>query len=86
MALGAFLAIKEKGLRIPEDIALVGFNDEPIMRMMTPKLSSVSQPAFEMGRRAARLFIEQIHAEETPKIETIVLKPELIVRESSLRI
>jgi DNA-binding LacI/PurR family transcriptional regulator len=55
LALGAYLALKDKGLRIPEDVALVGFNDEPIMNMMTPKLSSVFQPAFEMGRRAARI-------------------------------
>lgn len=85
LALGAFSALKDKGLRIPEDIALVGFNDEPIMNMMTPRLSSVFQPAFEMGRRAARLFIEQIHAEDKLEVETIVLKPQLMVRESSLK-
>lgn len=85
LALGAFLAIKAKGLRIPEDIAIVGFNDEPIMSLMTPKLSSVSQPAFDMGRKTARLFIEHIHSEDKPEIETLVLKPQLMVRESSLR-
>jgi DNA-binding LacI/PurR family transcriptional regulator len=85
LALGAYLALKDKGLRIPEDVALVGFNDEPIMNMMTPKLSSVFQPAFEMGRRAARMFIEHIHAEGKPEVETIVLKPQLMVRESSLK-
>jgi DNA-binding LacI/PurR family transcriptional regulator len=52
---------------------------------MTPKLSSVAQPAFEMGRRVTRLFIEQIHAEGKPDVETIVLKPQLMIRESSLR-
>lgn len=85
MALGAFLAVKEKGLRIPEDVAIVGFNDEPIMSLLTPKLSSVAQPAFEMGRRAARLFIEHIHAEVKTDVETIVLKPQLMIRESSLK-
>jgi DNA-binding LacI/PurR family transcriptional regulator len=85
LALGAMLALKERGLRIPEDVAIVGFNDEPIMSLMTPKLSSVAQPAFEMGRRATRLFIEQIHAEGKPDVETIVLKPQLMIRESSLR-
>jgi DNA-binding LacI/PurR family transcriptional regulator len=85
LAVGAFLAIRDKGLRIPEDIALVGFNDEPMMSLMTPSVSSVFQPAFEMGRRAARLFIEHIHAEGKPDVETIVLKPQLVVRESSLK-
>jgi DNA-binding LacI/PurR family transcriptional regulator len=85
LALGAMLALKERGLRIPEDVAIVGFNDEPIMSLMTPKLSSVTQPAFEMGRRATRLFIEQIHAEGKPDVETIVLKPQLMIRESSLK-
>jgi DNA-binding LacI/PurR family transcriptional regulator len=72
-------------LRIPEDVAIVGFNDEPIMSIMTPKLSSVTQPAFEMGRRAARMFIEQIHAEGKPEVETIVMKPQLMIRESSMK-
>jgi DNA-binding LacI/PurR family transcriptional regulator len=85
LALGAYLALKDKGLRIPEDVALIGFNDEPIMHMMTPKLSSVFQPAFEMGRRAARMFIEHIHAEGKPEVETIVMKPQLMIRESSLK-
>ena len=85
LALGAYLALKDKGLRIPEDVALVGFNDEPIMNMMTPKLSSVFQPAFEMGRRAARMFIEHIHAEGKPEVETVVLKPQLMIRDSSLK-
>jgi DNA-binding LacI/PurR family transcriptional regulator len=85
LALGAMVALKEKGLRIPEDVAIVGFNDEPIMSLMTPKLSSVAQPAFEMGRRTARLFIEHIHAEGKPDVETIVLKPQLMIRESSLK-
>jgi DNA-binding LacI/PurR family transcriptional regulator len=85
LALGAIVALRERGLRIPEDVAIVGFNDEPIMSLMTPSLSSVFQPAFEMGRRAARLFIEHIHAEEKPNAETIVLRPQLMIRESSLR-
>lgn len=85
MALGAFVAIKENGLRIPEDVAIIGFNDEPIMSLLTPKMSSVAQPAFEMGRRAARLFIEHIHSEVKTEVETIVLKPQLMIRESSLK-
>ena len=85
LALGAIVALRERGLRIPEDVAIVGFNDEPIMGLMTPSLSSVFQPAFEMGRRVARLFIEHIHAEEKPTTETIIMRPQLMIRESSLK-
>jgi DNA-binding LacI/PurR family transcriptional regulator len=85
LALGAVSALKDRGLRIPEDVAIVGFNDEPIMSIMTPKLSSVTQPAFEMGRRAARMFIEHIHSEGKPEMETIIMRPQLMIRESSLK-
>ncbi|RYF84547.1 MAG: LacI family transcriptional regulator [Chitinophagaceae bacterium] len=85
MAIGAMLAIKEKGLRMPEDIGLVGFNNEPVTHLVSPKISSVEQPAFEIGKAAAKLFLEQMHHEEDlSNIET-VLKPRLVIRESSLR-
>ncbi len=85
MAIGAMLAIKEKGLLMPKDIGLVGFNNEPVTSLVTPTISSVEQPAFEMGKTAAKLFIEQLHKgdEDRENVE-IVLKPKLIVRESSL--
>ena len=85
LALGAFVAIKDKGLRIPEDVAIVGFNDEPVGSLITPRLSSVTLPAFEMGRRATRLFIEHIQTDGTPEVETIIIKPQLMIRESSLK-
>jgi DNA-binding LacI/PurR family transcriptional regulator len=83
IAIGAFLAIKEKGLQMPNDIALVGFNNEPITRLLSPSISSVDQPAFEMGKIAAKTFIELINSNNTLAHETIMLKPNLIVRESS---
>ena len=84
MAIGAMLAIKEKGLRMPKDIGLVGFNNEPVVSLVTPGISSVDQPAFEMGKTAAKLFIERMHNEQMDDVE-IVLKPRLVVRESSMR-
>lgn len=83
IAIGASLAIKERGLRMPQDIALVGFNNEPITKLLSPSISSVDQPAFEMGKTAARLFIELMHADSETPAPTVTLKPELIVRESS---
>ena len=85
MAIGAMLAIKEAGLQMPDDIGLVGFNNEPVVRLVTPSITSVDQPAFELGKTAAKLFIEQMHNEEDMSGVDIVLKPRLIVRESSVR-
>lgn len=85
MAIGAMLAIKEKGLKMPNDIGLVGFNNEPVTNLVTPSITSVEQPAFEIGKAAAKLFIEQMHHEEDLSGVEKILKPKLIVRESSLR-
>jgi DNA-binding LacI/PurR family transcriptional regulator len=86
MAIGASLAIKEKGLRMPEDIGLVGFNNEPVVSLVTPAISSVEQPAFELGKIAAKLFIEALHSDDDRIPEEQILKPKLIVRSSSQRI
>jgi DNA-binding LacI/PurR family transcriptional regulator len=86
MAIGAMLAIKEKGLNMPQDIGLVGFNNEPVVGLVTPKISSVDMPSFELGKVAAKLFIETMHNnEDMSKVEE-VLKPKLFVRESSQRL
>lgn len=86
MAIGAMLAIKEKGLRMPQDIGLVGFNNEPVVSLVTPGISSVDQPAFELGKMTAKLFIETVHNNNDMSMVEEVLKPKLIVRESSLRV
>ena len=86
MAIGAMLAIKEKGLRMPQDIGLVGFNNEPVTSLVSPGISSVDQPAFELGKIAAKLFIETVHHNGNMDNVETVLKPKLYVRESSQRI
>ena len=87
LAIGAMLAIKQKGLNMPHDIGLVGFNDEPILNLVSPTISSVEMPSFELGKLAAKLFIEALHNvdDDMSNIEK-VLKTKLFVRESSLRI
>ena len=85
IAVGAMLALRERGIRMPQDIALVGFNDEPLAKLLTPSLSSVSQPAFELGRMAAQLFVEQMNSDTIQPPKTVMLKPALMVRESSLK-
>jgi len=84
LAVGALLALRERGVRVPEEVALVGFNDEPVMSLLTPSVSSVAQPAFDMGKVAAQLFIEMLNSDQSLPPQTVVLKPTLVVRESSL--
>jgi DNA-binding LacI/PurR family transcriptional regulator len=86
MAIGAMLAIKKRGLKMPEDIGLVGFNNEPVTSLVTPQISSVDMSSFEIGKAAAKLFIETMHNNEDMNHVEQVLKPKLFVRESSQRI
>lgn len=85
VAIGAFIYLGESGLRIPEEVALVGFSNNPITTIISPRLSTVSQPAFEMGNTAATLLLRILNdkqpGDHVP--ETVVLKTELIIRESS---
>ena len=85
MAIGAMLAIKEKGLKMPKDIGLVGFNNEPITGLVSPSISSVEMYAFEIGKATAKLFLEMLHSDTDMSNEEIVIKPKLFVRESSKR-
>jgi LacI family transcriptional regulator len=80
----AMKEIKRRGLRIPEDIALVGFTDEFHSTVVDPPLTSVTHPTFEMGQAAARLFFKQIENQEINP-EQIVLKTKLVIRKSSVK-
>lgn len=89
MAMGAIMAIKEKGLSIPDDVAVVGFSNYFFSQITDPSLTSVDQPGFEMGQEAARLLIRQIELKDKDQDdlppETKILKTKLIIRNSSLR-
>lgn len=89
MAMGAMMAIKEKGLKIPQDIAIVGFSNWFFGELMEPSLTTVDQPGFEMGQEAARILIRQIEMKDKedfePQAETKVLKTRLVIRNSSLK-
>jgi DNA-binding LacI/PurR family transcriptional regulator len=84
VAIGALFRIKEAGFKIHDDIALVGFSDNPIAALITPPLTTVAQPRYEIGKTAAELLIEQINAGSPPEapVEKI-LKTKLIIRQSS---
>jgi DNA-binding LacI/PurR family transcriptional regulator len=82
MAAGAMRVLKASGRRIPEDVAVVGFDDSAIARHMEPGLTSVHQPVEAMGREMVRLLLARIQGDEPPVAE-IVLRTELVVRGSS---
>jgi LacI family transcriptional regulator len=81
MAIGAMRAIQEAGLRIPEDIAVIGFDDIPLATRSTPPLTTVRQPIQRMGAVAAETLIDMIaHPEDQPR--RVILASELVIRSS----
>ncbi|AHM58522.1 transcriptional regulator [Flammeovirgaceae bacterium 311] len=75
--------IKSRGLRIPDDIALIGFTNIPEATLLEPSLTTVAQPAYELGEISATHILKQIQAPEDFKPQEIVLKTKLIAREST---
>ena len=85
-SVGAMSVIQERGMRIPDDIAVSGFSNELFTSLTAPRLTTVDQRCEQMGQAAVRLFLEIRDAEqETLPPRQIVLQPELLVRTSSLR-
>ena len=80
-AIGAIRAIRERGLRVPEDISVVGFDDINSAAFQNPSLTTIRQPLREMGMKAARILVDRLRGKEDPG--QVSVKPELIVREST---
>jgi LacI family transcriptional regulator len=80
MALGAIYAIQEAGLKVPEDIAIVGYDDRDFAAWIRPSLTTVRMPSYEMGQAAARLLLKQFDGEELEDATQIPGK--LIIRQS----
>jgi LacI family transcriptional regulator len=84
MAIGALKALREAGLQVPQDVALVGFDDIPAASAIEPALTTVRQPIERMGSMAVELLLsilEGPHEEESPA-HRIVLPTELVIRSS----
>ena len=78
--------LKDEGIRIPQDIAIVGFNNDIIGKVINPKLTTINYPGFEMGQVAASSLINHLKGLWDMNIaNTLVIKSELIIRESSLK-
>jgi LacI family transcriptional regulator len=83
IAIGAFKAVQDAGLRVPEDIAMVAFDDLPANLLVFPFLTVAVQPAYEMGRRATQLLLSRLNNPASQDCQEVVLPFELIVRQSS---
>ena len=81
IAIGAIKALKERGIKIPQDVKVIGFDDISISKYMDPPLTTIRQPIYEMGEEAVGMLIDVINNKEMEMSK--VLKTELIVRETT---
>ena len=85
-ALGAMIYLKKNGYKIPEDVALVGFSNEPFTGLLEPGLTSVDQHSNEIGIEVAKLFLDEVKQVEVETTSRdVIIKPDLIIRKSSLK-
>lgn len=85
-ALGAIQVFKERGINVPEDVAIIGFSNEPFTSYTDPSISTINQFPHVMGTTIANLFFEALNANKKSDVsKKIVIQPELIVRQSSLK-
>lgn len=84
-AVGCIGELKRAGIQIPEDIAVVGFNNDPIARVVEPNLTTINYPGLEMGEVAASTLINGLNKQPGANLNTLVLRHSLIIRPSSLR-
>jgi LacI family transcriptional regulator len=79
------VALKQSGIRIPQDIAFAGFNNDPVSTVVEPNLTTINYPGYEMGQVAARNLINHLSgASSIHSTNTIILRSELVIRESSV--
>ena len=83
MALGALDALRAAGRRVPEDVAVVGFDDSELARTADPPLTTVRQPIEQLGAEMARLLVARLDGDVAPgSYESVVLRTELVIRAS----
>lgn len=80
MALGAIEALQERGIRVPHDVRVTGFDDEELTRFVTPPLTTVRQPTYEMGRLAVETVLALLAGDKAP--EQVTLPTEIVIRQS----
>jgi len=85
LAVGCYAALDDAGLRCPEDISVVGFNDMPFIDRLRPPLTTIRFPHYQVGTEAAQLLLERI-GEHAGPVKILYLAPELVVRGSTARV
>jgi LacI family transcriptional regulator len=85
-AVAAIVELEKAGVRIPDEIAVVGFNNEPISQVVNPNLTTIDYPAREIGEIAATSLIDKLKNSHSHNLSTIVLKHRLIIRNSSTKL
>ena len=83
IAIGAYRAVADAGLQVPEDVAMVAVDDMPIQLVSDPFFTVIAQPAYEMGRRATQILLARLSGDAQAECKEVVLPFELIVRRSS---
>jgi DNA-binding LacI/PurR family transcriptional regulator len=83
VAIGAFMALSQAGLRVPHDVALAGFDNIDEAACITPALTTVNQPKYEMGRAAAEVLFRRLNGKPPRKRQRVTLAHQLIVRAST---
>ena len=83
VAAGAMQALAEAGRRVPEDVAVIGYDDIPFARMFTPSLTTLHVPTYELGVHAMRMLLARMEGKQ--RTVGIVVQPELVVRDSTRR-
>jgi len=85
-AVSCMMGLKEAGIRIPQDIAFAGFNNDPVSKVIEPNLTTINYPGYEIGELAMRNLISYLNSDSTTTVtNTITMRSELIIRASSLR-
>lgn len=83
-AFGVILWLREQGIKVGKEVGVIGFTNDPTSRIISPSLSTIAEPAYEIGRKSCEVLIKHIQKQSYPTQE-ISLPTELIVRESSTR-
>jgi LacI family transcriptional regulator len=84
-AVSLMVELRKAGIKVPADIAVAGFNNEPMSQIIQPNLTTVNYPAHEMGEIAATTLIQKLNNVNSVNLSTIILEHKLIVRESTIR-
>lgn len=87
IAISAIQCAKKRGIKIPQDLAIIGFNDDPISSVIDPSLSTISHPAFKMGQISTEKVLNHLLIKKEENIKEVTfLNTEVIIRESSQKI